>query len=257
MLYNVEAVVLRTQSLQKANKIVTIFSRDQGKQRVMAYGVAKSKSRNRGAVQPLCHSKLLLSRGRNIDTVRQSSALNYFTELLTSLDKLMIGFYLCEIVDILCVDKEPNEPLFILLLTNLKWLDSPAVDYQGAEKLKVGFEIKMLGLLGYLPELNHCVNCGTAPTALLTFSALEGGLLCSQCAAIDPKGIRVKLPTVHFLQQLVVTKPKDLPGLNPAGWVLQETNKVLTNLTRYYLERRAKSLDLLASLHNYPLKRDK
>jgi DNA repair protein RecO (recombination protein O) len=253
----VEAVVLRTKGLREADKIITIFSRERGKLRVMAYGVAKAKSRNRGAVQPLCHSKMLLYQGRNIDTVRQCAGLNYFTELLANLDKLMLGFYLCELVDILCAENEPNEPLFVLLLTTLKWLDHPTVDYSGAEKLRAGFEIKMLGLLGYLPELNCCVHCGAALTPKLTFSALEGGLLCNHCAESDPKSLKIKLPTVHFLHQLISTKPKELPTLTPESWVFKEAQRILTFLTRYYLERRAKSLDLLATLYNYPPKRDK
>lgn len=256
-LYSVEAVVLRTKGLREADKIVTIFSREQGKQRVMAYGVAKAKSRNRGAVQPLCHSKILLYRGKNIDTIRQCAGLNYFTELLGDLDKLMLGFYLCEIVDILCAENEPNEPLFVLLLTTLKWLDHPTVDYIGAEKLKAGFEIKMLGLLGYLPELSCCVHCGAALNLQLTFSAQEGGILCNRCAEADPRSLKITLPTVHFLHQLISTKPKDLPTLIPEGWVLKEAQRILTSLTRYYLERRAKSLDLLAMLYKDPQKRDK
>lgn len=256
-LYNVEAVVLRTQDLREADKLVTIFTRERGKQRVVAYGIAKAKSRNRGALQPLCHSKLLLYRGKNINSVRQSEGLNYFTELLANFDKLMIGCYLCEIVDILCAENEPNEPLFVLLLTTIKWLDHPAIDFMAAEKLRAGFEIKMLGLLGYLPELSCCVHCGTKLAPPLAFSLAEGGLLCRSCSQIDARSFDIKPPTVYLLQQLVSTKPKDLPALQAENWVWKEAQRILKHLVNYYLERRAKSLDLLETLYNSPLKRDK
>lgn len=255
-LYSVEAIVLRAQTVREANKIITIFSREQGKQRVMAYGVAKAKSRKRGAVQPLCHSQMLLYRGKVMDSIRQCAGLTYFTELLGHLEKLTLAFYLCELVDALCEENEPNEPLFILLLTMLKWLNHQDVDMVGAQKLRAGFELKMLGLLGYMPELGCCVNCGGPLHAPLAFSVTEGGMLCAQCIKTDRYSLTVNLPTVQFLRHLITAKPGELPAIQVQPRVFNTAQKILQQLTRFHLERRAKSLDFLAKLHNYSPERE-
>ena len=48
-------------------------------------------------------------------------------------------------------------------------------DYKDSSQI-VAFEVQMLALLGYLPELNCCVNCEekVSSKSISFFSALEG-----------------------------------------------------------------------------------
>ncbi|MEG6614818.1 DNA repair protein RecO [Peptococcaceae bacterium 1198_IL3148] len=255
--YDVEAVVLRSKTIREADKLVTIFSRQRGKQRVMAYGAAKANSRKRGAVQPLCHSQMMLSRGKVLDSITQCAGISFFTEIVSNLEKMTVAFYFCELMDILNEENEPNEPLFILLLTTLKWLNQPTIDFAAVEKLQAGFEMKMLGLLGYMPELGSCVNCGGDLTGKLTFSVDEGGVICGHCYQPENRVFAIKYPTVQLLRQLLTTKPGELALLQPDKWTFEQTKNILKALTRYHLERRAKSLDFLEVLHKNTPNRDK
>jgi DNA repair protein RecO (recombination protein O) len=255
--YTVEAVVLRSKTVREADKLVTIFSRERGKQRVMAYGAAKSNSRKRGAVQPLCHSQMMLNKGKGMDSINQCAGINFFIEIVSDLEKMTIAFYLCELMDILNEENEPNQPLFILFLTTLKWLNQPEVDFVATQKLQVGFEMKMLGLLGFMPELGCCVNCGGELTGNLSFSVEDGGVICGNCYQPESRVYSIKYPTVLLLRQLITTKPGALPQLQPDKWVFEQAKKILKAFTRYYLERRAKSLDFLEMLHKNTPSRDK
>ncbi len=247
--YKVEAIILRAKTMREADKIITIFSRERGKQRVVAHGVSKAKSRKRGAVQPLCHSQLLLYKGKELDSVTQAESITYFDHLRQNLEKLAWASYLCELVDGLNAENEPNEPLFILLLTGLKWLNQPETDLAAAEILVSGFEIKMLGLLGYLPELNCCVNCGAAISGKISFSLSQGGLLCDHCRSVDTKLYFLTPQSLDLLKQLIVTKPGGLTRLTPPQATYQEVKRLLHNLAKHHLERRAKALDFLEVLH--------
>ncbi len=248
-LYKVEAIVLRSRIMREADKIITVFSRERGKQQLAAHGAAKAKSRKRGAVQPLCHSQLLVHQGKDLDTVSQAESITYFENLRTDLEKLTLAGYLCELVDGLNEDEQPNEPLFILLLTTLKWLNQPKINFAAAEKLISGFEIKLLGLLGYLPQLNCCANCGSEISGRINFSIEQGGLLCRQCAADERRLFSLTPLSLAFLKQLIVTKPGELAQLNPSAASANEVKRLLHRLVRHYLERRAKTLDFLETLH--------
>ncbi|WP_034638601.1 DNA repair protein RecO [Desulfofalx alkaliphila] len=253
-LYPVEAVVLHQKPMRGADKIIIMFTREYGKLRAVAHGAGKSSSRKRGAVQPLCHSRLLLYRGKEIDTVNQCEAITFFTRLRDHLEILALAVYICELVDALTGEGDQNEPLFILLLTTLGWLNQPQVDLPGAERLVAGFEIKALGLTGYLPELNVCVNCGGDITGHTLFSAHEGGVICPKCIGegYRPMGTVVKPQTVELLRQLIATNPGGLTKLTPQEAVFNQVKKLNKALLRHNLEKKAKSLDFLESLHKNP-----
>ncbi len=46
---------------------------------------------------------------------------------------------------------------------------------------KLAFELKLLSISGFGPELNLCVRCHTAASPLKAFSLEEGGLICEKC----------------------------------------------------------------------------
>ncbi|MBM7855796.1 DNA repair protein RecO (recombination protein O) [Desulfohalotomaculum tongense] len=257
-LYQVEAVVLGLKTMREADKIITIFSREYGKQRVVAHGASKATSRKRGAVQPLCHSRMLLYRGRELDSVSQCDGITFFTELRGNLEKLTLALYLCELVDGLSAEYQQNEPLFVLLLTTLGWLNRPFIDLPRAEKMVAGFELKMMGLMGYLPELGCCVNCGAGIKGnKITFSVKNGGVMCENCRGTDPQALAINEQTLHLMRRLLVTRPGGLPEIEMPPVIFNQLKRVLRSLTRHYLERRAKSLDFLEFLHKKPLWRGK
>ncbi|MBO8136706.1 MAG: DNA repair protein RecO [Desulfotomaculum sp.] len=256
-LYKVEAVVLRLKNMREADKLITIFSRENGKQRVVAHGVSKAASRKRGAVQPFCHSRLLLYRGKELDSISQSENITFFPHLRSHLEKMTLALYICELVDGLSPEGQSNESLFILLLTTLGWLDRPFVDMSQAEQIIAGFELKMLGLMGYLPELGCCVNCGQLLTGKIAFSVNLGGAVCGRCRASDTQALEINYQTIKLMHQLLVTRPGDLAKIKIKPVIFNELKRILKALTRNYLERRAKSLEFLEVLHKAPLHRGK
>ena len=248
-LYQVEAVILRSKIMREADKMLTVFSRERGKQRLVAYGAGKSSSRKRGIVQLLCHSQLLLNKGKVLDSVNQCELITVFSQLRYDLDKLMLSFYLCELMEAITVEDEPNEPLFILLLTTLRWLDQVSIDLPAAEKLVTGFEIKMLGLTGYLPELGCCVECGGEINGRLKFSFRCGGVLCANCFDIDAKAMLIKPQSLNLMRQMITSNPGGLPKLQMASGNFNEAKIILRLFTSYHLEQRAKSLDFMQVLN--------
>ena len=118
-LYKVKAIVLSSREMREADRVLTIFSREQGKLRVVAHGVSKPASRKRGSVQPFCYTDFLLNRGREIDSVSQCQVLEIFSPLREDLTRLTYASYLAELVDNLTGEGEANQAVFALLLTCL------------------------------------------------------------------------------------------------------------------------------------------
>ena len=74
-LYRDEGVVLRTQKLGEADRIVTVLTRRHGRVRAVAKGVRRTKSRFGARLEPFSHVDLQLYTGRNLDIVSQAESI--------------------------------------------------------------------------------------------------------------------------------------------------------------------------------------
>ena len=74
-LYRDEAIVLRTQKLGEADRIVTLLTRTHGKVRVVGKGVRRTKSRFGARLEPAMMVDLQCYEGRSLDTVTQAETL--------------------------------------------------------------------------------------------------------------------------------------------------------------------------------------
>lgn len=245
-LYKVRAVVLKSVNIQEADQLLTLFSREKGKIRVMAYGACKPTSRKRGAVQPFSHSQFLLRRGNGLDAVSQCELLEMFPELRCRLDKLGYAVYLAELVDGMTAEEEPSEAVFGLLLGTLRALGSG-----DGELLVRAFEIKLLSILGYRPCLERCVLCqGPISAGEVVFHAGAGGVLCASCAERDEDGLPCRRGTVELLRLLLRWDPGKLNQLQVGKIARRELKEVLHRHMEYHLDRRMKSTRFLELLEH-------
>ena len=74
-LYRDEAIVLRTQKLGEADRIVTLLTRQHGKVRAVAKGVRRTRSRFGARLEPAMVVDVQLYEGRSLDTVTQAETL--------------------------------------------------------------------------------------------------------------------------------------------------------------------------------------
>lgn len=235
-LYKVEAVVLWARDCGGGNKLLTLYSREYGKMKVMAHGVAKPSSRKRGAVQPFTFTKFLIHRGRELDSVSQCEALEMFSFLGADLEKIAYASYMAELVDSLTPEWEPCEGLFDLLLDTLRLLAG-----NDAELLLRSFEIKAAGLMGYRPVLDACVYCRQQTGRQVFFSAGQGGVLCGECGSADPGALPCSRGLVEVLKILLNWKPAKLRQLKVERRDRDQIKKILYEYLKYHLEQDLKS----------------
>ena len=76
--FNVEAVVLKTDDFGDANRVVTLFTKEFGKLEVNAYGCRRARSPLSGATQMFNHISAELSRGTQVDTLREADGLHFY-----------------------------------------------------------------------------------------------------------------------------------------------------------------------------------
>ncbi|MDD2497906.1 MAG: DNA repair protein RecO, partial [Desulfitobacteriaceae bacterium] len=240
-IYSVEALILRARDYGEADKILTLYTREQGKVSAIAKGVRKPKSRLRGGVQPFSHSRVLLYRGPSLDTVTQAEAVQAFAPLREDLTFLSYASYLVELLECAVPEREPHEGIFRLAVNCLELF--PEGDPELVARL---FEMRLIYYLGYQPYLIGCMKCGgTLEAGPFYLDPGIGGLVCRKCS-LDPHGkTRVTAGTASTLNGLLSLDKKSLFRLKISSGTRREMDAALRSYLEYYLARKLKSRRVL------------
>jgi len=231
-LYKDEGIVLKTIKLGEADRIVTIFTRQNGKVRAVAKGVRKTKSRFGGRLEPFTRVQLLIYRGRNLDTITGADILDPFKPARSSYERLASAAALTEMVEKITPDRERAFDVYALLLAGLDSLGRDDVN-----TVVPAFCVKLLSLSGYHPQLQSCAGCGGH--ALSGFSPALGGAVCETCWHEDPDALRISTDSLELLGRLLAGDFGVAAGLNESN----ELTMVLKRYAEYHLERPLRSLE--------------
>jgi DNA repair protein RecO (recombination protein O) len=240
-LYRTAAVILKRMDLGEADRIVTLFSRDEGKIRAVAKGVRRTTSRAAGHLEPFTVSDVLLAVGRELDVISQADTLESFRTIRESLDLATHAYYLAEAVDLLTEDRQENRAVFDILVASLRHL-SQAEDVR---LVLVTFHLNLLDALGYRPELRECVSCRAAIEPEKNhFSAILGGVICPKCGPTEPSAREIGTSALKLLRFVQATQGERSVNVPPP--VCREAEALLRDYAEHIVERRLRSPALIA-----------
>src|SRR5260221_178980 len=123
-IYRDDGIVLRTQKLGEADRIVTVLARKTGRIRAVAKGVRRTKSRFGARLEPFTHVDLLLYTGRSLDVITQADTVRPYGQAFSSdYPRYTTGTAMLETAEKFTpVDKEPAMRPFLLLVGGLRAL---------------------------------------------------------------------------------------------------------------------------------------
>ncbi|MCM8748460.1 DNA repair protein RecO [Thermomicrobiaceae bacterium CFH 74404] len=198
-LYRVEAVVLRRWDLGEADRILNLYTRQRGKLRAVAKGVRRPTSRLAGHLELFAHSNVLIARGRDLEIVSQAELIEPFRDLRRDERRIGLAGYVADLLDALTSEDDPQPLVFELLTETLRGIASQPDPFFVVRR----YELRLLGALGYQPELYRCVVCGR-PLEPVTnaFAPQLGGVACPPCAARDPAAVPLPVGAVKALRLL-------------------------------------------------------
>ncbi|MFA5839075.1 MAG: DNA repair protein RecO [Candidatus Margulisiibacteriota bacterium] len=148
--YKAVAITLKTQPFAEADKMVTIFTREFGKVRVIAKGARRVPSRFGGRVETFTYADYFIAKGRSLDIVSQCQVLETFQKLRDG-EKVLAGLYVLKLVNSGTSDGQQNVDLFDLLLSTLYRMK----EEKSAKRVVLDFEIAFAKLEGIFEEGIH------------------------------------------------------------------------------------------------------
>ena len=177
MFLTTKALILREVRYKEADRMLTLLTETDGKLTAKARGALRKSSRTAAATQQLTWAELTLFGNRGKWTVNEGSVLEGFDGLRTDLEALALGSYVSECLEALSVEDQPDAALLQLGLNTLYALSAHL--YPQA-LIKAAFELRLMAISGYAPDLSACASCGQEPEKPV-FSLSDGRVSCASC----------------------------------------------------------------------------
>ena len=178
MFETTKALVLREVKYKEADRILTLFTADNGKITAKARGALRKTSRTGAATQQLTWSDMTLFLNKGKWTVNEASVIEPFDGLKENIASFALGSYFAECVEALSVEDQKDAELLSLALNSLYALSRELHD---PRKIKAAFELRLMSLAGYHPAVERCAVCGAEEPEEPVLDLIDGRLFCRKC----------------------------------------------------------------------------
>ncbi len=233
--FRATAVVVRHNDWGEADRLLTLYTREQGMVRALAKGVRKITSRKAGHLQPFTHITVQLAKGRDLLIVTQAETINAFLPLHDSLTKTGYAAYVIELLYRFSYEEEGGNPtLFKLLVETLDRIEKEEVAWLAIRY----YEMRLLDSVGFRPQLFECANCGREILAEdQFFSFTTGGVICPRCGAGLPNLTKISVETLKYLRHFQRSSYRDASRAHPSLEAQKEAEILMQGYFTYLLER--------------------
>jgi DNA repair protein RecO (recombination protein O) len=229
---------MRRSDLGEADRILTLFARGYGKIRAVAKGVRKPASRKGGHVELFTRVDLLLAQGHSLDVVSQAQMLDAFVPLREDLERSVYAAHFVELVDAFTEESDEHDDVYDLMVAGLTWLCVTS-DVRRTARY---YELRLLDIVGYRPQLFECVVCGDEIEARdQFFSPMEGGVVCPSCKEHTARLRPISLNALKVLRYLQQRTWDTVEELKLSDSVQGEVERLMLDLLTFHLERRLRS----------------
>lgn len=229
-----EAIVLRHKDWGEADRILWLYTRKMGKVKAIAKGIRKIRSRKAGHLEPFMRASLMMARGRDFLIVTQAETLEAFSNLREDLVHVGYAAYVVELLDRFTYEEDENLQLYRLLndtLSRINSIKNPALPVRY-------YEIHLLNLLGYRPQLFTCVHCGSEiQPEDQYFSISQGGVLCPKCGPKFTDSSQISLETLKYLRHFQRSSFSELERIQLSPELNRNLETLMQRYFTYFLER--------------------
>ena len=171
-----DAIVLKTADYKDYDKVLTIFSADFGKQKVLLKGCKREKAKQRYAGQPFFFGEFLIAKGKGYDIVTTVAPKKTFIDLTKDYDAYLNASLVLKTIDMSCLS-QTSERQFLLLLTYLTVLEKYL---NHSELFTCKFFVEHLKMQGLSLNINECSNCGNLLKEAY-FDTIQNSFVCENC----------------------------------------------------------------------------
>ena len=245
--YRTPAIILKRFDLGEADRLLTLVTPQYGKVEAIAKGARKLPSHKTGHVELFTRADMLINRGRDLVVVVEAEMTAPFLKLREDLTRGAYAGYCAELLDRFTSSGDDDQaPRLFALLDET--LDRLCADDEPRLATRY-FEIHLLQIVGYRPELQRCVVGGeTIQPEDQFFSYADGGVICPRDAARGTGATTVSMLALKLMRHIQRSPYPSVKSIGVPPDVHDEVERIQQGYITYLLERRLQSVDFIRRL---------
>ena len=236
-------IILSSSPVKDYDKRMVILTKERGKITAFANGARKMNSAFSGITEPFNYGVFYLYEGYDAYRFAGGDVREYFMDLKNDIEGICYGYYFCEILEYLCVEGIGDINVLNLLYAALKATEKKVIP---AKLIRRIFELKLLALDGEMMAAFNCAKCGGDGVA--SFSLLENGLICGECAKYVSDVYPLSESTVYTIQYILSSPIGKLFSFQVSDRVFCELDHVVGSYFSKHIQKQFKSLEILSTL---------
>ncbi len=202
----VNGIIIAENNMGDFDKMLTILTPNLGKIGCSARGARRPKSLLLSGTQFLCFGEYMLFKGGDTYTLNSCETIELFYNIRTDLDKLTYASYITKIISDVTTENQNSYNTLKLFLNTLYTISETDKDFEFVTSV---FKLRILKILGFLPNVNCCTTCGTKEN-ITHFSIIDNGIKCEACSKQDTGAIKISEPTLNALKYIMKADPKKI-----------------------------------------------
>lgn len=246
MFLDTKGLVLREVKYKEADKILTVLTAGEGKLTVKARGALRKSCKYSAAAQCLCYSDMSLFGNNGRWSMNEAETIEQFLPLRQDIELLALGTYFAEMLEAVSDEDSPNPHILQLGLNSLYALSRRMYDLR---LIKAVFELRLMCLSGFEPELYGCAACGGDADGDMLFSIKGGVVHCRGCV---PGAAGISLPVcreaLQAMRYIVMAEPKKIFAFEIPETALKQLSDIGEAYVASQLERGFGALDYWKSV---------
>lgn len=183
MLFTYDGIVVGRRDIGESNCFLDILTDEQGIVEATAHGVKKINSSLLGSCGLFSYSTFCLNKTKMRYTVNSAKPKRSFHELGSDIEKLALASYFAQAVRFCTMqeqvqsDRDSMVRFFAIALYEAE----TAPDAPRLACVKAAFELRYSCVLGFMPDLRGCCNCGCGEHDEMFFLPESGEMICGDC----------------------------------------------------------------------------
>ena len=220
-LIKTKGIILSESNMNDFDKMVTILTPN-GKIGCCAKGARKPKSLLMSGTQFLCFGEYLIYESASTYHINSCDTIELFYPIRTDLDKLKYAAHASKIINDVTYENQNTYKILQLYLNTLYMISETE---RNLDFILSVFKIRLLTLLGFSPQIKHCVTCKQEEN-LSYFSIKDNGFKCASCGKVDKSAIQVSNSTITAIRYIMLADAKKIFSFQISDENLQELNLV-------------------------------
>ena len=189
----------------------------------------------------LSYSNFELASGKNMYTVTDATSQNRFLRIYAQAEMYSLAVYFCELMKYLAPTEEDSSAFLSLLLNSLYLLDE---DLKPAWQVKGVFELAVMTLAGYMPDVEKCSKCGNPESSGgVLFDPLEASWICADCLRKEGRAANYPFSVIAAVRYVVGSYTRKAFSFSLSGDAQKQFSRLSEEYVLAHLERKPKTLE--------------